>query len=1304
MTELNEILLLVENFINNKQKNWRPGIDYVRYAGDYFDSSEYVTAVKTLLSGWLVMGEDSLRFEKQFPPHLGKSLGILTNSGSSSNLLMMSALTSKQSYNFPKGTKVLIPIAGFPTTLNPILQVGFEPIFVDIELETLNLNLNKLEDIIKSNNIKIITFAHVLGNPPNMNYIMELVKKYNLILLEDCCDALGSLYDGKKLGSFGLMSSCSFYPAHHLSCSWDTPIPYINENNIVYIENIETIFEKYRNTPENIKIISFNKDNNIEWKSPSHILKHPLGNKKMFRITSEHGRFVDVTEDHSVFILDDALNIIAIEAKNIKENDYLVSAGKLPFLSENYQSIDLIQWSIKNNYDMYISGFPNRWLNNVIDQDDRYNYKIRNSLPIKYIGDYSEDELKVMKIGIAYSSTKIPCQFIVNENIGRLLGYYIAEGSYGNKNLNISLHKNEFDIIEDINFICKEEFGLEVFKYDSKQSNGINLCINSYTLQLIFKNLFNINDNSHNKRIPNILFSSNENVIKSFVYGYTKGDGSIRKTDHITIDVTSVSKSLLNDFQYLLSFIGISSSYYRRNKQGLTNISGKQSYRNENYTLRFSGFEYDNILKTIRFINTKHRNMVVDQIPKNEKILELIKGEPISKNTKVLSRKRIINILNKKGNPIPEIIKSNLMFLKVRKIEELNYEKEDVYDFSVPENENFYGGFLGLFLHNTMGEGGFVACNDKSLQDVLRSFREWGRACFKSGTPINVLESIKKIENVKVGDVVLTHLGNNKLVTELFARNYTGNYYTFTSRLKGKISSTEEHPHYIFSKQNNKIEWKLSKDIQIGDCFLEKIPEEVKSNYSFNWSYDTLYKTVHENIDASPDLMRLIGYWLAEGSLTKGLKGKSGYSSNKYFYYRVEFAFHKKEIEYIQDVENLMNKFFGVKGLVRKIHNSNAVSLTFKSRKAYEFFIQHFGKLAQNKKLPENMVNWNNELTSELVKGFWCGDGSYNERNSSFIIDSTSYILIEQIRRILLKYNIISSYSYTPKEKRQNVSTINGKFISAKNGIHSIRQYGINGELFSFNILKSQIKSKTNKRFARIQDGYVYYPISKIQIEEYDGIVYNIEVEDDHSYHAFGVATHNCYCSGPKANTLKNGTCKKRFNNWIPAFPNEIFDHKYVYDEIGYNLKPIELQASIGLQQLKKLDEIVSLRKRNYNLLYDVYKKYEEYFILPRATELSDPSWFAFPLTIKSTSPFSRNKLVDFLESKKIQTRPYFAGNIMLQPAYNHLMNQETAIKDYPNATYSMLNTFFHGVSPVITTEQINYIQECVTEFMNNYE
>lgn len=438
MEHLESILSQVEAFIKNKNasKNWVAGEDYVNYAGPYFDHSEYVAAVKTLLAGWLVMGEDSLKFERKFPKLFGKTHGILTNSGSSSNLLMMNAVASKRYYGFPKGTKVLMPIAGFPTTLNPTLQMGYEPIFLDIELDTLNLDLTKAEELIKKHDVKIITFAHVLGNPPNMNQVMDLVNRYNLVLLEDCCDALGSTYNGEPLGSFGEMASCSFYPAHHI----------------------------------------------------------------------------------------------------------------------------------------------------------------------------------------------------------------------------------------------------------------------------------------------------------------------------------------------------------------------------------------------------------------------------------------------------------------------------------------------------TMGEGGFVASKTAEAEVVLRSLREWGRGC---------------------------------------------------------------------------------------------------------------------------------------------------------------------------------------------------------------------------------------------------------------------------------------------------------------------------------------------------------------------------------------------YCVGPKANTLKCGTCKSRFKNWIPALPEETFDHKYVYDEIGYNLKPIELQASMGLHQLEKLDEITSLRKRNYSLLFDIYKKYEEYFHLPRATEGSDPSWFAFPLTIRKNAPFKRFDYVNFLEDKKIQTRPYFAGNIILQPAYSHMMDLETARNDYPNATFSTTNTLFHGTSPVITPQQIGYIGICVDEFMS---
>jgi CDP-6-deoxy-D-xylo-4-hexulose-3-dehydrase len=213
-----EILKLVAEYINEKhsKKTWEAGKDWVQYAGPYFDSSEYVAGVNSLLNEWLVLGADGLSFENIFPKYLGKEYGILTNSGSSSNLIMLSVLSSKRAYNFPKGTKIITPIAGFPTTINPIIQLGFEPVFVDIELDSLNLNLDQVE-IAAKNGAKAIVFAHVLGNSPDMDRLMDIVNKYSLVLLEDCCDALGSTHNGKPLGSYGDMASCSFYPAHHMT-------------------------------------------------------------------------------------------------------------------------------------------------------------------------------------------------------------------------------------------------------------------------------------------------------------------------------------------------------------------------------------------------------------------------------------------------------------------------------------------------------------------------------------------------------------------------------------------------------------------------------------------------------------------------------------------------------------------------------------------------------------------------------------------------------------------------------------------------------------------------------------------------------------------------------------------------------------------------------------------------------------------------------------------------------------------------------------------------------------------------------
>lgn len=207
---------IITDLVQSKKKTWIPGQDWVQYAGSYLDENEYIAVVRCLMEGWFALGENGIRFEYKFPARLGKEYGCLTNSGSSANLLMVSAIGSRKLHALPKGSKIITPVAGFPTTINPVIQNGYTPVFIDIEMDTLNLDIGQLEEAAKKGASALI-FAHVLSNPPNMDAVMDIVKRYNLILLEDCCDALGSTYKGKPLGSFGEMASCSFYPAHHIT-------------------------------------------------------------------------------------------------------------------------------------------------------------------------------------------------------------------------------------------------------------------------------------------------------------------------------------------------------------------------------------------------------------------------------------------------------------------------------------------------------------------------------------------------------------------------------------------------------------------------------------------------------------------------------------------------------------------------------------------------------------------------------------------------------------------------------------------------------------------------------------------------------------------------------------------------------------------------------------------------------------------------------------------------------------------------------------------------------------------------------
>jgi CDP-6-deoxy-D-xylo-4-hexulose-3-dehydrase len=181
-----------------------------------------------------------------------------------------------------------------------------------------------------------------------------------------------------------------------------------------------------------------------------------------------------------------------------------------------------------------------------------------------------------------------------------------------------------------------------------------------------------------------------------------------------------------------------------------------------------------------------------------------------------------------------------------------------------------------------------------------------------------------------------------------------------------------------------------------------------------------------------------------------------------------------------------------------------------------------------------------------------------------------------------------------------------------------------------------------------------------------------------------------CYCVG-RQNLLPDGTCKKRFDKWIPDC-DDIVDHKYIFENIGYNLKPLDLQGAIGIIQLDKFDEIEKIRRKNKDRMDSIFKKIEGVRII-KEHELATTSWFGAPIVCESSS--LKRSLVSHLEKNRIQTRNYFAGNLLMQPAYKKFGNW----KDFPNATQVLSKVFFVGVSPTISEDMLNYVAEVVASF-----
>jgi CDP-6-deoxy-D-xylo-4-hexulose-3-dehydrase len=204
--------------LRRRDGEFRPGASKISYAGRVFDEKEMVALVDSSLDFWLTSGRYADAFEQELAAFLGAKYCLLTNSGSSANLLAISALTSPKlgDRRLCPGDEVITTACGFPTTLNPILQNRLKPAFVDVEEGTYNALPDQVQEAI-SPRTKAIFVPHTLGNPADLGVLTDLARDHGLWLVEDNCDALGSRYRGRHTGTFGDLSTCSFYPAHHIT-------------------------------------------------------------------------------------------------------------------------------------------------------------------------------------------------------------------------------------------------------------------------------------------------------------------------------------------------------------------------------------------------------------------------------------------------------------------------------------------------------------------------------------------------------------------------------------------------------------------------------------------------------------------------------------------------------------------------------------------------------------------------------------------------------------------------------------------------------------------------------------------------------------------------------------------------------------------------------------------------------------------------------------------------------------------------------------------------------------------------------
>jgi CDP-4-dehydro-6-deoxyglucose reductase, E1 len=412
-----QIFNLVNEYskINFKNKEFIPGVSEVPVSGKVIGNLELKNMVEASLDGWLTTGRFNEKFQKKLANFLGIKCLLTVNSGSSANLIAFSTLTSPKlkEKSIKKGDEVISVAAGFPTTVNPILQFGAIPVFIDVKLPTYNIDESLIEEAI-TKKTKAIMLAHTLGNPFNVKKIKDICEKYNLWLIEDSCDALGSKYNNQNVGTFGDLATLSFYPAHHIT---------MGEGGAVFTNSkrLERIAESFRDWGRDC-YCEPGKDNTCTKRFGWQLGDLPFGydHKYTYSHMGYNMKITDMQAACGLAQLDSLESFIIKRKENFK------------FLSENLKGLEdfLILPKAEENSDPSWFGFPLS-----IKEDNKFN---RNELT-KYL-----------------DQNKIGTRLLFSGNITRQPFM---------KNMNYKIHKN-LDITD---FIMNNTFWIGLYPGLSNQ-------------------------------------------------------------------------------------------------------------------------------------------------------------------------------------------------------------------------------------------------------------------------------------------------------------------------------------------------------------------------------------------------------------------------------------------------------------------------------------------------------------------------------------------------------------------------------------------------------------------------------------------------------------------------------------------------------------------------------------------------------------------------------------------------------------------------------------------------------------------